>query len=100
MIGMNRPPDRRGKPRRRDGRHGGKPQGRRPPPPATGLESKFFESSVRRRQVVVLSVGDGQTIRGVVSEHDNDQIVIEGENGPVVIRKSEIRYILEETGTD
>jgi hypothetical protein len=84
----------RGRPRR-DGGQG--PPGRRTPPPdATGIESQFFERAVQAGAPLVVKLIDGGSMRGVVREFDRDQLTLEGEGGPIVVRKSEIRYLYEE----
>jgi small nuclear ribonucleoprotein (snRNP)-like protein len=41
-------------------------------------------------------LADGRKIRGTVQEFDRDQVTIEEAGGPVVIRKTEIRYLYEQ----
>ncbi len=94
MAGMGRPSD---KNRGSRGRGHDRPSGfRTPPPPATGLEAKFYEDTIRAGTRVVLSLADGSTVRGVLKEFDRDQIMIEQASGSVVVRKSTIRYISED----
>ena len=89
---MDRPRGRFRRPHPRDGR----PPGRRqPPPPGTGLEAAFLTQKQRSGAQVVLRLSDGTTVCGKVQEFDRDQIVIEDSSGPIVIRKSEIRYLEE-----
>ncbi len=92
MPGMDRRP---GKPGKFRGR-GGRPAPRRIPPPRTGLEAKFYEEQQRAGRSLVVTLIDGTTICGTVQEFDRDQITIEDSSGPIVIRKSEIRYLEEE----
>lgn len=95
---MDRPPPKN----RKRGGHGGPrsggrpPQRRTPPPPHTGLEADFFGTLLREDARLVLKLADGREIRGTVCEFDRDQVTIERETGPIVIRKSEIRYLHEE----
>ncbi len=94
MTGMNRPS---GKNRRSKNRGDGRPSGlRTPPPPATGLEARFYEDTIRAGTRVVLSLADGCTVRGVLKEFDRDQIMIERASDSIVVRKSTIRYISED----
>ncbi len=94
MTGMHRPSD---KNRRSRDRGNGRPSGpRTPPPPATGLEAKFYQDTIRSGTRVVLSLADGSTVRGVLKEFDRDQIMIEQASGSTVVRKSTIRYISED----
>ncbi len=94
MAGMNRPS---GKNRRSRNRGNGRPSGlRTPPPPATGLEAKFYEDTISAGTRVVLSLADGSTVRGVLKEFDRDQMMIEQASGSTVVRKSTIRYISED----
>ena len=93
MPGMDR---RRGK-GRPPGGGPPRPGGRRTPPPDnTGLESGYFEQTVRSGAPIVLELTDGSSIRGVVVEFDRDQLTLERDDGSVVVRKSEIRYLAEE----
>jgi hypothetical protein len=80
---------------------GGRPPARRTPPTAaTGLEAKFLEGTVSSGVPLVLVMSDGAEIRGVVVEFDRDQLILEGDNGTVVVRKSEIRYLYEDPNQD
>jgi small nuclear ribonucleoprotein (snRNP)-like protein len=38
---------------------------------------------------------DGREVRGVIREFDRDQLTLDGENGQILVRKSEIRYLYE-----
>ena len=90
MSGMNRPSDRDRKSRDR----GGRPSGfRMPPPPATGLEARFYQNAISAGTRVVLSLTDGSKLHGVLREFDRDQITIERASDSVTVRKSTIRYI-------
>ena len=80
-------------PHRRDGR----PTGRRPPPPpSTGLEAEFLSQKQRAKVPLVVTLTDGMTVCGTIQGFDRDQITIEDSSGPMVIRKSEIRYLQED----
>jgi sRNA-binding regulator protein Hfq len=82
------------------GRSGGKrdsrPPRRTPPPNATGLEANFFDEAMRERRQLVVTLIDGTKVCGTVEEYDRDQLTIEDSSGPIIIRKSEIRYLAEE----
>ena len=94
MTGLNRP---FGQTRGSKYRGTGRPSGlRTPPPPATGLEAKFYKDKISAGTPVVLSLADGSTVRGVLKESDRDQIMIERASGSIVIRKSTVRYISED----
>ena len=96
---MERRPDRNRKQKGRADRRADNraPVGRRVPPPAhTGLEAKFFEGVVRSGAGLVLLLADGRKLRGTLREFDRDQLTIEEATGPVVVRKSEIRYLYQE----
>ena len=94
MTGMNRPS---GKHRRSKNRGNGRSSGlRTPPPPATGLEAKFYEDTISAGTRVVLSLADGSTVRGVLKQFDRDQIMIKRASDSIVVRKSTIRYISED----
>jgi sRNA-binding regulator protein Hfq len=81
------------RPRRRGDRP---PLGRRTPPsPRTGLEAKFYETKILDATPVVLMLVDGREVRGVIREFDRDQLTLDGENGQILVRKSEIRYLYE-----
>jgi hypothetical protein len=45
---------------------------------------------------LVLLLVDGRKVRGVLRDFDRDQLTIEEATGPVVLRKSEIRYLYKE----
>ena len=95
MTGMHRPSGKnRGGKDRGDGRS---PGFRAPPPPATGFESKFYQDTVSAGTRVVLSLADGSTVRGVLKGFDRDQIMIERDSDSIVVRKSTIRYISEDS---
>ena len=93
MTGMNRPSD-----RNRGSRNRGRdrPSGfRAPPPPATGREAQFYEDTISAGAPVVVSLADGESVRGVLKDFDLDQITIETESDSIVVRKSIIRHISE-----
>ena len=46
--------------------------------------------------MLVVTLIDGTTISGTVQDFDRDQITIEDSSGPIVIRKTEIRYLQED----
>jgi small nuclear ribonucleoprotein (snRNP)-like protein len=83
---------RRSRPKRFRGREG-RPAPRRVPPPDTGLEAKFYEEQRQAGAAVVVTLTDGTTVCGTIQEFDRGQITIEDSSGPIVIRKSEIRYL-------
>jgi len=94
MTGMSRPP---GKNHKSRGRGDDRPTGlRTPPPPATGLEAKFYEDTISAGARVVVFLADGSTVRGVLKEFDRDQIMIERASDSLVVRKSTIRYMAED----
>ena len=75
---------------------GGRPPARRAPPvDGTGLETKFLEGTVSSGVPLVLVLSDGSKACGVVVEFDRDQLILEGDDGTLVIRKSKIRYLYE-----
>jgi sRNA-binding regulator protein Hfq len=45
---------------------------------------------------LVVTLADGTKVCGRIQEFDRDQIVLEDSSGPIVIRKSEIRYLHED----
>jgi len=92
MPGMDR---RKGKPKKFGGRDA-RPAPRRIPPPRTGLETKFYEEQQQSGASLVVTLIDGTTICGTIQEFDRDQITIEDSSGPIVIRKTEIRYLQED----
>lgn len=82
---------------RKGARDGGRMPGRRVPPPAgTGKEAEFFSEVAQQGAEVVVTLIDGTIFSGTVQEHDRDQLILEDSSGPIVIRKSEIRYVAEE----
>ncbi len=93
---MDRPGGKRGS-RKRNERDGGRPGRRTPPPPATGLENRYFEGVKSSGTLLVLTMTDGQTVSGPVEAFDRELITIGGERGSRVVRKSDIRYISEES---
>jgi hypothetical protein len=99
MPDVERKPVRSRKSKGRDGRRPSvrRPPGRRTPPPArTGREAKFFQSVMRSGSRLVLLLVDGRKVRGTLRDFDRDQLTIEEATGPVVLRKSEIRYLYRE----
>ena len=92
---MERGSRRRG-PKNRGGRPA-RPPKRTPPPPRTGLESRYFDECMASGEPLRILLRDGREIRGTVSEHDRDSIHVQSEDlGGVVVRKTEIRYLVEE----
>jgi small nuclear ribonucleoprotein (snRNP)-like protein len=58
---------------------------------------QFFEGMIQSETPLVLVLADGTEVRGVVREVDRDQLTVDGPSGQVVIRKSEIRYVSEDS---
>jgi len=73
------------------------PARRTPPPDATGAEAKYLLQIKESGTPMVVSLTDGETVRGVIEYYDRDMIKINRDTGPnVFIRKSSIRYMYEE----
>ena len=91
---MTSPP---GKGPRRKAGGGRSPARRTPPPDATGLEAKYLEIMASSGASLIVVTSDGKKIRGVVREFDAELLTLDGEGGPVVLRKSSIRYLYEDS---
>ena len=80
-------------PKTRGGGDGRGPGRRTPPPPATGLEARYLDERMNSGDIMELSMIDGGTVRGPVEAFDQDVITIRSDAGPVVVRKSDIRFL-------
>ncbi len=90
--------ERRGNDRRSKSGHGHPPNraGRRlPPPSATGLEARYLRVAMKAGRPIELHLADGRALRGPIEAFDNDVITIATDDGPLVVRKSDIRYVAE-----
>ena len=86
--------------RRGGGRGRGRPphDRRMPPPASTGKEQGYLKEIKEARTAVVAELTDGRSVHGVIEYFDRDMIKITRPEGPhFFVRKSEIRYIREET---
>jgi hypothetical protein len=87
----------------KNNRHGGgrgrPPHGRRTPPPAsTGQEQRYLQQIKDERSAIVAMLTDGSSVHGVIEYFDRDMVKITRPEGPhCFVRKSDIRYIREET---
>lgn len=67
-----------------------------PPPDNTGLEPRYFEAAIHEGVALRVRMSDGKAVEGTVRENDREMLTLEVEGGgPVMIRKSEIRYVEE-----
>ena len=81
------------------GRDGVKPQhGRRvPAPEATGAEASYLSENKEARTPMVVTLLDGEVVRGIIEYYDLHMIKINRSGGPnLFIRKSNIRYMSED----
>lgn len=60
------------------------------------MESRFLEEKRRNGETIHFELRDGRSVRGTVAAHDGEHVEIAGESGPLVIRKSEIRFLAED----
>ena len=84
-------------PKQRTSRRGKPVQGRRKPPPeATGQERRYLHQQLKSGERIAVRLADGTRSEGVVRSYDEQQIILAPDNHPpVVLRKSQIRYIEE-----
>ena len=72
----------------------GSSRGRTPPPESTGAEANYLHKNKEARTPMVVTLLDGEKIRGVIEYYDRDMIKINRDNGPnLFIRKANICYI-------
>ena len=72
---------------------------RHPPPDATGAEAEYLFGHKEARTPMVVSLLDGQEVRGVIEYYDKDMIKVNRTDGPnLFIRKSHIRYMHRDPG--
>lgn len=91
-----RPEDHRNRPPR-DDRHGPPPPRRAPPPDHTGAEARWLLEHKEKRTPMVVTLNDGEVVRGWIEYYDRDMIKINRNEGPnLFIRKIHIRYMGEE----
>lgn len=84
-------------PHRRSGERRNRPaQGRRKAPQdATGEESRYLEERSNSGRRLAIELIDGSHNRGTVRSFNENTIELETEDRPIVVRKSQIRYIEE-----
>ena len=95
MPGMDRPGGGGRKNKPRAGGDGRGPGRRTPPPPGTGLEARYLSERMNAGDALELSMADGRTLCGPVKAFDQDVITIDSDDGPVVVRKADIRFLRE-----
>lgn len=81
------------------GRDGTKPQhGRRmPAPETTGAEAVYLSENKEASTPMVVTLLDGEVVRGIIEYYDLHMIKINRSAGPnLFIRKSNIRYMSED----
>lgn len=81
------------------GRDGAKPQhGRRlPAPETTGAEAGYLLENKEARTPMVVTLLDGEVVRGIIEYYDLHMIKLNRGGGPnLFIRKSNIRYMCQD----
>ena len=59
------------------------------------MEARYLQHKKKTSAVMRVQLRDGQSVEGVIREFDREVLTVEADSGPVLIRKSEIRYIEE-----
>ncbi len=87
-----------GGPGRKDNGRAQPGRGRRTPPPdGTGLEDRFLRTIQNDRTQLGVCLRGGVQLEGTVERFDAQTITFDcGTDGERVVRKSEIRYLLED----
>ena len=81
------------RPRREPDGGGSRPKKRMPPPEATGHEERFYRQSMEGGDLLIAHLDDGRQVAGAIEEFDVDTIRFVSEQGNVLLRKDQIRYI-------
>ncbi len=89
---------RKRKPGGKESGRGQPPRGRRTPPPdGTGFEERFLRSIQKDGTQIGVCLQGGVQLEGTVERFDAQTITLDcGTDGERVVRKSEIRYLLED----
>ncbi len=67
-----------------------------PPPDTTGEEAKFLAALCKSESTVTVHLNGGQTIEGLIERFDPSIVEVgTGDGNTVVLRKSDIRYIID-----
>jgi host factor-I protein len=70
---------------------------RMPPPDSTGAEAAYLAKNKEARTPMVVSLMDGEIVRGWIEYYDRDMLKINRNGGPnLFIRKSNIRYMYKD----
>jgi len=68
-----------------------------PPPDHTGAEARYLLEHKERRTPMVVTLNDGEVVRGWIEYYDRDMVKINRNAGPnLFIRKIHIRYMHED----
>ena len=81
----------------------GKPHAPRKAPPreATGEEARYLQQRFKAKLPLIVHMVSGEQHRGTVELFDREMVKVIRLNGPsVVVRKSDIRYMVEDRRDD